>query len=40
LVIISNRVALAEKGKQAGGGLVTGILDWSGPRFERTGGIA
>jgi trehalose 6-phosphate synthase len=27
LVIISNRVALAEKGKQAGGGLVTGILD-------------
>jgi trehalose 6-phosphate synthase len=27
LVIISNRVALAEKGKQAGGGLVTGVLD-------------
>jgi trehalose 6-phosphate synthase len=35
LVVVSNRVALAEKGKLAGGGLVTGVLD----ALRQTGGI-
>jgi trehalose 6-phosphate synthase len=35
LVIVSNRVPLADKGKQAGGGLVTGVLD----AMRETGGI-
>jgi trehalose 6-phosphate synthase len=35
LVIVSNRVPLAEQGKQAGGGLVTGVLD----ALRETGGI-
>lgn len=35
LVVISNRVALPEQGKQAGGGLATGILD----ALRGTGGI-
>jgi trehalose 6-phosphate synthase len=35
LVIVSNRVPLAHKGKQAGGGLVTGVLD----ALRDTGGI-
>jgi trehalose 6-phosphate synthase len=35
LVIVSNRVPLPEKGKQAGGGLVTGVLD----ALRETGGM-
>jgi trehalose 6-phosphate synthase len=35
LVIVSNRVPLAEQGKQSGGGLVTGVLE----ALRETGGI-
>src|SRR5918996_3558606 len=35
LVVVSNRVALPEKGKQTSGGLVTGVLD----ALRETGGI-